>query len=219
MTSLARAALFVLAACTSSRAPAPAAPAPAEPAEAPTAGATAPAALPPAFAASLAAARMSFAVPAGFTLVAPVDNPHWQYPFAMRADDGSVEVRVRIDDLGAQRAEEAACKARPGCVRASTNELWRTWHFAIAANIAGARPDAMPEIQELDRADVASDFGGDAAALALVDVDAKFGAQHPHGLVAIIHKDDRAAAVVVLLFDDPTQVDFERAFGGLRFEP
>src|SRR5262245_56409301 len=105
------------------------------------ASAEAPTALPDAFARSLVAARARFEPPARYHQVPAVDNPHWKYDLALRADDDASEIRIRIDPLAPALAEAARCKADPSCTGTDPNQRWNAWLFAIAANIGGARAD------------------------------------------------------------------------------
>jgi hypothetical protein len=211
------------AACGSGRAP-PAvstSPAASTAAPAPIAAAAAPAAsLPLELVASLARARVRFAIPAGFSPVQPVDNPQWQYSFAMRASNGSVEVRIRVDDLvetladAYARGEDHTCPGPPGCLDSVVNDLWLSSIVATASSIAG--PHMRSGVTPL-REDVLRRFNADAGAIAFVDPDPRFGSSHAHAAALIVHKDHRADIIAVVLFDDPDTSALD-VLGDLRFE-
>lgn len=172
--------------------------------------------LPEPFIQSLAAARMSFQTPPGFTAVAPTDNPHLAWQHGIRAQDGSIEIRYRVDPIAPLMAEKARCDADPNCVMADPNAVGPTMAFASALNMGGGR---VADQGSFPKPSVFLEFNADDANLWAFPPMQDFAPGWDMGLLIALHRDDQGDALIILLLKEGVAMDpaWSVAFHALRF--
>lgn len=156
-----------------------------------------PPALPPAFSAALAAAHLSFRLPARFEPVPPATCGGLAAQWGMRDSTGSVEVHYAI---------------RP----ASPDGGYDGYLAQIRA--ISARPDRLGPPQPLPDPPHRVEFGTDAAYMVAFPPDPAC-TQAPLGAALLLSREGRGEAIVVVWFSQPQLHDrvWPAAFHALRF--
>ena len=158
-------------------------------------------------------ASMTFSAPEDFSIVPLAPNPIMNYEKALRRDDAAMEIRYAIRPIARATVEyEDPHNAAP-----DPNHLYammfRTLVDALAAG--GDTP-----LREYPADQAREKFNADWAAAAVFDVDAGFSTAYKQGLLIAMHKNEKADAYEIFLFDDYTVVKAEinANLGSLRFK-
>lgn len=171
--------------------------------------------LPTDFYAALSEGGMEFRLPAGFEAVPVRENPHLAYQYAIRSMDGTLEVRYRVYPLEPFFDDYDACVHRDGCSMVHPDDLGRGVFLVNVANVADETgpPHMFPPLG------VRLEFGAHWGAVAWFQPRSTFADGFSDGLMIALHRDGRADAAVVALFQDvdAASVAWEAAFHALRF--
>jgi hypothetical protein len=138
---------------------------------------------------------LTYVEPEGFTEVRPGTNPLLPFERAMRAADESLEIRYVIRPVARAKVEyDDPHNAAP-----DPNHLYAMMFRALLDELAdgGNAPlREYPPEQALEK------FNADWAAAAVFDVDRRFSDTFHQALLIAMHKDQRADAYMIFLFDD-----------------
>lgn len=142
---------------------------------------------------------LKFVPPEGFTELQPQANPVMFYERALRRPDAKLEIRYAVRPIARAQVEyEDPHNAAP-----DPNHLYamlfRTMLDALADG--GDVP-----LREYSTDEAKDKFNADWAAAAVFDVADDFGTDMDQGLLIAMHKEQRADAYVIFLYDDYAQV-------------
>lgn len=173
-------------------------------------------ALPEAFTDLLARAEMRFTAPPRFHAVPVQDNPDMGYQLALQSDDGSVELRYRVDPLDTFQAQYAECQQRPGCVSATPDNIASGLALINALNISDGEPAPYSEFPQPA---IFLEFNADHGGVAAFAPRESFAPGWANGAIVALHRNGVGLGTVVLLFNDAAagSIAWESAFHALRF--
>jgi hypothetical protein len=152
-------------------------------------------AAPPSFEELLAEGGLEFAPPAGFAPVEVAANPVFGYEHAMQSADGAVEVRYAVRPLarlGIEYQDPHSSAPHP-------NDLFKMLFDQVTIELAGTRESF---VRRYGPEAVRERFKAQWASAALFDIASGFSERHAQAMLIAIHRDDRADAYIVCLFDD-----------------
>lgn len=173
-------------------------------------------AVPPEFTDLLTRADMRFTPPPRFRAVPVRDNPDMGYQLAIQSEDGSVELRYRVDPLDTFQAEYAECQQRPGCVSATPDNIASGLALINALNISAGEPAPY---NEFPQPAIFLEFNADHGGVAAFVPRETFAPGWANGAIVALHRDGVGLGTVVLLFNDAAAgaIAWESAFHALRF--
>lgn len=150
----------------------------------------------PVFAELLAEADMTFTLPEGFAPAPVKANPVHGYEASILHTSGQLEVRYAIRPIGRVRVEyDDPHNAAP-----RPNDLFNMLFDALVNRLSagGSAPTAT-----YPPARASQLFNAGWAGAAVIDVDPRFASDYRHAIIVAMHRDDRADAYMILLFNDP----------------
>ena len=147
-----------------------------------------------------------------FEPVAVVPNELFEYQQAFRTHDRLLERRVALRPL--QRLEIEY--QDPHNAAPEPNHIFPLIFDSLIGHLA--RSGAMPS-REYDAGQARQKFNADWAAAAVFDVEPEFGGGYDQALLLALHRNNRADAYLVFLFDDYQRVKevLNRNLSSLRF--
>jgi hypothetical protein len=156
----------------------------------------------------LAAARLTWKVPADFTSITPVKNRAMEYEIAIKADKVKLEARYAI-------RFNTAANASPNARNVSGTALFQGLITTTILNISGGE-DAP--VRWFDPKAAASEFGASEGATATFVPAAPGWTGYKKCMLVAIRKGG-AEVYALFLFDDLAAVphEIDRAFHALRF--
>ena len=157
-------------------------------------------------------ADLIFSPPQGFKPQRPVANPLLPYEHAIRSEDGKLEVRYAIRPLARVKIDYSD----PHNSAPEPNHLFNMLFASLAEQLASGgdtprREYTSEQAQKL--------FNADWAAAAVFDASQQLSEEYKQGLLVAIHKNDRADAYMVYLFNTYPDVKqrINKTLPSLRF--
>jgi len=147
----------------------------------------------------LSEAGLSYSAPQEFISLAPAGNPVLPYEHAIRAKDGKLEVRYAIRPLNRVKIDYSD----PHNSAPEPNHLFNMLFASLTEQLASGgdtprREYTLEQAKEL--------FNADWAAAAVFDVSQQFAENYTQGILVAIHKNGRADAYMVYLFNTYPEV-------------
>ena len=151
--------------------------------------------------------------PSGFISVSPEMNDVLPYEHAHQLSSGELEIRYAIRPLSRVEIDyEDPHNAAP-----DPNHLFPLMFQTLVSELAANKNSPTREYS-LDQA--SSEFNADWAAAATFDIVESFSSQYSQALILAMHKNHKADAYVIFLFDDYSAVkgEIKRNMRNLRFK-
>ena len=147
----------------------------------------------------LGESQLEFTTPEGFQPLSPMANPVLPYEHAIRTDDAKLEVRYAIRPLGRVKTHSDDSHNSAPEPNLRFNRLFASLAEQLASG--GDTPR-----REYNREQAKELFNADWAAAAVFDVNPQFCPDYRQGLLVAIHKNGRADAYMVYLFNTYPEV-------------
>jgi len=150
---------------------------------------------PPTFEQLLVESGMVLAVPDGFATAEVRPNARFFYDRAYASPDGALEIRYAVRPLGRIRIDyEDPHSAAP-----DPDHMFPLMFQSIVTQLSDGRHSPTGEYPS---AQAREKFNADWAAAAVLDMASGFATEHRQALVIAMHKNARADAYAIFLFDD-----------------
>lgn len=158
-------------------------------------------------------AGLVYTAPQGFQPLPAVANPLLPYEHAIRAEDSKLEVRYAIRPLSRVKIDYSD----PHNSAPEPNHLFNMLFASLAEQLASGGDTPRREYNQEQAAEL---FNADWAAAAVFDVSHQFSQDYSQGLLVAIHKNDRADAYMVYLFNNYPEVKqrINASLPSLRFK-
>ena len=139
-------------------------------------------------------AELTFTTPDGFQALPPVANPLLAYEHAMRSKDGKLEVRYAIRPLSRVKIDYSD----PHNSAPEPNHLFNMLFVSLVEQMASSGDTPRREYSNEQAKEL---FNADWAAAAVFDVSQQLSQDYAQGLLVAIHKNERADAYMIYLFN------------------
>ena len=143
--------------------------------------------------------KLVFTAPQGFQTLPPAANPLLPYEHAMRSEDGKLEVRYAIRPLSRVKIDYSD----PHNSAPEPNHLFNMLFASLTEQLASGGDTPRREYTAQQAKEL---FNADWAAAAVFDVSHQFSQHYSQGLLVAIHKNSRADAYMVYLFNTYPEV-------------
>lgn len=156
---------------------------------------------------------LDFSNPASFNEVKPQLNQVLSYERAHQLSGGNLEIRYAIRPISRVQIDyEDPHNAAP-----DPNHLFPLLFQTLVSNLAANRNSPT---QEYSLEQAQEQFNADWAAAATFDVVDDFSLQYQQALMIALHKNHKADAYIIFLFDDYPSVksEIKQNMGNLRFK-
>lgn len=160
---------------------------------------------------------MVFTMPGGFTPVPVVENEDVTYLYAIKNDRVKLEIRYCIFSLKERIKEYQDFKKNKKGQMADPNSAFDMFTSVVVMNIAGSEQyDGMP----FDEESVKNEFNADKGGAYRMACQSGFAQGYQYCMVVALHKDNKADAYIVYLFDDVNVImdDMMAAFYSMKFK-
>lgn len=147
----------------------------------------------------LGESQLEFAAPSGFQALTPMANPLLPYEHAIRTEDGKLEVRYAIRPLSRVKIDYSD----PHNSAPEPNHLFNMLFASLAEQLASGGDSPRREYSSEQAKEL---FNADWAAAAVFDVSQQFSQDYSQGLLVAIHKNGRADAYMIYLFNTYPEV-------------
>ena len=144
-------------------------------------------------------AELIYTAPQGFKSLSAVANPLLPYEHAIRTEDAKLEVRYAIRPLSRVKIDYSD----PHNSAPEPNHLFNMLFASLAEQLASGGDTPR---REYTREQAKEMFNADWAAAAVFDVSQQFSQEYAQGLLVAIHKNGRADAYMVYLFNSYPEV-------------
>lgn len=162
----------------------------------------------------LSEAGLSYSAPQDFIPLSPAANPVLPYEHAIRTKDEKLEVRYAIRPLNRVKIDYSD----PHNSAPEPNHLFNMLFASLTEQLAsgGNTPRREYTLEQAKQL-----FNADWAAAAVFDVSQQFAEDYTQGLLVAIHKNGRADAYMVYLFNTYPEVKqrINTTLPSLRFNP
>ena len=144
-------------------------------------------------------ASLAFTAPQGFHSLPPAANQLLSYEHALRTEDGKLEVRYAIRPLARVKIDYSD----PHNSAPEPNHLFNMLFASLTEQLASGGNTPRREYTSEQAKEL---FNADWAAAAVFDVNQQFSQEYSQGLLVAIHKNGRADAYMVYLFNTYPEV-------------
>lgn len=157
---------------------------------------------------------MSFTPPPGFVDIEPEVNPVQPYEGALRHVSGEVEIRYIIRPLGRISIDYTD----PHNAAPEPDHLFPLLFESLTARLSGGGNTPQSEYPQTEARDL---FNADWASASAFDVNPEFSGSYSQALMVGIHRNGRADAYTVFLYNEPVQAKeiIKTVLSALTFEP
>jgi len=169
---------------------------------------------PPTFEQLLVESGMALAIPDGLVVTEVRPNARFIYDRAYASPDGALEIRYAVRPVGRLRIDyEDPHSAVP-----DPNHMFPLMFQSVVTQLSDGRHSPT---REYPLGQAREKFDADWAAAAVFDMDSGFATDHRQALVIAMHRNARADAYAIFLFDDyePVKQRINDNLGSLRFLP
>ena len=172
----------------------------------------------PEFANQLDRLHVSLTVPPGFTEVPVAESRDFQTAFAVRSDDGRMEVRYGVRDMRPLLDSMAACATQPGCVSVPFEAAERSEAVVTLANV-GTLPPGELQTSNFPPLPVRIEFNADWGVTGSTSSRKSWAAPGSLTLLAFLHRDPATDLYVFFIFNDRAAIDdlFPTVIHSMRF--
>lgn len=167
----------------------------------------------PTFADLLNEAGLELSLPDGFNEIRLEENPLLQHEKAVRSTDGNLELRYVVRPLSRIEIDYND----PHSAMPEPNHMFNMLFHTLVGNLT--KRGSRSPTKEYSRAQAKAFFNADWSAVSVFDVVPEYSDQYSQVMMLALHKNDRADAYAIFLFNDYDQVKslVQQSMSALKF--